>query len=145
MTTVCQRIEKMSYYFKVDIFSFHLDKTIAENLEDIKRVLHQELVPQPLGPVIDYITFIPAKNALDSEALYSFLVFSFEQLEVAKQVCRSNNLPVPHFGVVSFEPDAILYPGLPKMLPAWKQALEGMPAMMANYIIDQYDAEKLFP
>ena len=85
MTTVCQRIEKLPY-FKSEFFS-HLDKTIAENLEDFKRVLHQELVAQPLGPVIDYITFIPAKNALDSKALYSFLVFSFEQLEAVKQVC----------------------------------------------------------
>ena len=108
-------------------------------------MLHQsELAPQPLGPVIDYITFIPAKNALDSEALYSFLVFSFEELEAAKEVCRSNNLPLPYFGVVTYEPEAKLYPGLHKMLPAWKRALEEMPAMMANYIIDQFEAEKLF-
>ena len=68
-----------------------------------------------------------------------------EQLESAKQICRTNNLPVPHCGVVSFEPDAKLYSGLPKMLPAWKQALEAMPPMMENYIIDLFEAEKLFP
>ena len=77
--------------------------------------------------------------------LYSFLVFSVEQLESAKQIFCTNNLPVPHLGVVSFEPDAKLYSGLPKMLPAWKQALEAMPPMMANYIIDLFKAEKLFP
>ena len=43
------------------------------------------------------------------------------------------------------EPDVELYSGLRKMLPAWKQVLEAMPPMMANYIIDQFEAEKLFP
>ena len=109
-------------------------------------MLHQAgFVPQPLGPVIDYLTFIPAKNALVSEALYSFLIFSIEELEAAKVVCHSSNLPVPYFGVVDYEPEATLYPGLPRMLPAWRQALEEMPAMMANYIIDNYEAENLFP
>ena len=108
-------------------------------------MLHQaKLVPHPLGPVIDYLTFIPAKNALVSEALYTFLVFSYEDLEAAKAVCHLSNLPVPYFGVVT-EPQATLYSGLPRMLPAWRQALEEMPAMMANYIIDQYEAENLFP
>ena len=105
----------MSERTSIIIFFLHLDKEIAENIDDIKTILHQsDLTPQPLGPVIDHITFIPAKNTIDSEALYSFLVFSMEQLESAKQICLTNNLPVPHFGVVSFEPDAKLYSGLPK-------------------------------
>ena len=79
-------IASMSERTSIIIF-FHLDKEIAENIDDIKTILHQsDPTPQPLGPVIDYITFIPTKNTIDSEALYSFLVLEFNSLSLQEDL-----------------------------------------------------------
>ena len=78
------------------------------------------------------------------DALYTFIVFSMEDADAVTDACRKQGLPIPNIGVVDYEPDAKLYQGLPPMQKYWEEALKNMPPMVANYLIDMYEVEKLF-
>ncbi len=98
-----------------------------------------------MGPLIDYITSPQTKDVIPSEALYTFLVFSAPDMYMAKEALRRVKLPVPTFGLVNYDPNERLYPGLPAMQDHWARALESIPPTVANYLIDQYEVETFFP
>ncbi len=115
-------------------------------MEAIKEIIIDGgLTLQPVGPPIDYITSSQAKDAIPSEALTTFFVFSLTDLFTAKEALRRAKLPVPNFGLINYDPNEQLYPGLPAMQDHWKRVLESMPPTVANYLIDQYEIETLFP
>ncbi len=57
------------------------DKAVCEQVEAIKEIIVDGgLTPQPVGPLMDYITSPQAKYAIPSaEALTTFLVFTAKE------------------------------------------------------------------
>ncbi len=122
------------------------DEEVAEHLEAIKDALSEgEWTHQPLGPLVDYVCSPRAKDRIPSEALNTFIVFSVEDVGAAKEILNNAGLPIPGFGVVAYEPNEQLYTGLPPMEGHWKNTLESMPPVVANYLIDQYEVEHYYP
>ena len=137
----------LSCYWIIKLFHlYNADEEIGDQLEAIKAALSGgEWTHQPLGPLGDYMHGPHANDHIPSEALNTFIMFSFEDVDAAKEILKGAELPVPSFGVVPYDPGEKLYSGLPPMEDHWKKALESMPPVVANYLIDQYEVESLYP
>lgn len=88
---------------------FHLcnaDEEIGDQLEAVKAALgKRKWTHQPIGPLGDYVDSPQAKDRIPSEALSTLIVFSFQDLEAAREILQNAELPVPSFGVVRYDPD----------------------------------------
>ena len=139
--SICAILNKILYHI---IFA---DKAVGEQIEAIRDTIIGGglLALHPIGPLMDYITSPKAKDVIPTEALYTFLVFSSAAVLAAKEALQRAKLPIPTFGLVNYDPNEQLYPGLPAMQDHWKRALETIPPAVANYLIDQYEIEAFFP